>query len=180
MTPAPQSVNIIDNVGIMQARFRQVVADQSKRLYAHIRSIVSNHDDTDDVLQNTYMKAWLYLDRYRDEAGLQTWLFRIATNEALQHLRKQRIRKIFLLTERTKAEPVVNANDLNDSEAIKRKLHEAMKRLTVKQRMVFGMKYYNDMKYNEMAKILKVSEGTLKAVYHTATKKIETYLTENV
>lgn len=163
----------------MHSRFRQVVENHSKKLYAHIRSIIFDHHDTDDVLQNTFMKAWQNLDRFRDEAGLQTWLFRIATNEALQHLRKQKIRKFFLITERMSSEPAVNTSDLNDGEAIKRKLQKAMMVLTVKQRMIFGMKYFNEMKYSEMAKILNLSEGTLKAVYHTASKKIETYLSEN-
>jgi RNA polymerase sigma-70 factor (ECF subfamily) len=163
-----------------EANFRKIVADHSRLLYAHIRSIVLDHDDTDDVLQNTFIKAWQNMDSFRNEASLSTWLYRIATNEALQHLRRQRLRKLFLGSQNISNESAGHGADTNDGEAIKRKLEKAMLTLSVQQRMVFGMKYFNNLKYNDIAKILNLSEGTLKAVYHNAVKKIEKYIIANV
>jgi RNA polymerase sigma-70 factor, ECF subfamily len=160
--------------------FRQIVADHSRILYAHIRSMVLDHDDANDVLQNTFIKAWQNLNGFRNQSKIGTWLFRIATNEALQHLRKQRVRKLFLISSKSYDGQQSPEFGSNNAEAIKRKLEKAMHNLSVQQRMVFGMRYYNDMKYTEMAEILELSQGTLKAVYHNAVKKIEKYLIANV
>jgi RNA polymerase sigma-70 factor, ECF subfamily len=161
--------------------FRLLVNRHSKMLYAHIRSIVLNHQDTDDVLQNTFLKAWQNIGQFRGDAETSTWLFKIATNEALQHLRKQKNRQRFMLrsSEDSMAE-TARAEQLHiDGDSIKRKLENAMKLLSSQQRMVFSMKYLNEMKYTQIAQILDRSEGTLKAVYHQAVKKIEKYITEN-
>ena len=159
--------------------FRQIIEDHSRPLYAHIRSIVLNHQDADDVLQNTFIKAWTNRESFRGDSELQTWLFRIATNEALQHLRKNRIRNLFFLrNENLKPDPYEPASQ-QDGERIKEKLEEAMKRLSPQQRIVFSMKYFNELKYSQMAEILQLAEGTLKATYHQAAKKIEQYLLEN-
>jgi RNA polymerase sigma-70 factor (ECF subfamily) len=161
--------------------FRLLVNRHSKMLYAHIRSIVLNHQDTDDVLQNTFLKAWQNIGRFRGDAETSTWLFKIATNEALQHLRKQKNRQRFMLqsSEDSMAE-TASAEQLHiDGDSIKRKLENAMKLLSPQQRMVFSMKYLNEMKYTQIAQILDRSEGTLKAVYHQAVKKIEKYISEN-
>lgn len=163
-----------------EAGFRKIVADHSRVLYTHIRSMVLDHDDADDVLQNTFIKAWQNLDGFRNQAKISTWLFRIATNEALQHLRKQRVRKLFLISSKPYSGQQAPEFGSNNADAIKRKLENAMRNLTVQQRMVFGMRYYNEMKYTEMAEILQLKEGTLKAVYHHAVKKIEKYLIANV
>lgn len=163
-----------------EADFRRIVADHSRMLYAHIRSIVMDHDDTNDVLQNTFIKAWQNMDGFRSEASLSTWLYRIATNEALQHLRRQRVRKLFLGSQMINNEPVDPGAGTNDGNDIERKLEKAMLALSVQQRMVFGMKYFNNMKYTEISRILNLSEGTLKAVYHNAVRKIEKYMIANV
>jgi RNA polymerase sigma-70 factor, ECF subfamily len=159
--------------------FESIVEQHSRRLYAHIRSMLLNHHDTDDVLQNTLIKAWSGLDTFRGESELSTWLFRIATNEALQLLRKQKLRKLFFIETGDKSidEPVQDDNP--DSDHIKQKLEHAMKTLSVQQRMVFSMKYFNEMKYTEMAEVTNLREGTLKSVYHNAVKKIEKYISEN-
>lgn len=159
--------------------FRKIVNDHSRMLYAHIRSIVLDHDDADDVLQNTLMKAWQKLEGFRNEAGLSTWLYRIATNEALQHLRQQKLKKVFLGSQKINSEPVAEASNRSDGDFIKMKLEKAMHTLSVQQRMVFGMKYFNDMKYSEISEALRLSEGTLKAVYHNAVKKIEKFIIAN-
>lgn len=161
------------------SEFRKIIEDHSRPLYAHIRSIVFNHDDADDVLQNTFIKAWTNRESYRGESELQTWLFRIATNEALQHLRKTRIRKLFFLqNENSAPEPSESASG-SDAERITKKLEEAMKKLSPQQRVVFSMKYFNEMRYSQIAEILELAEGTLKATYHQAVKKIEEYIIEN-
>jgi RNA polymerase sigma-70 factor, ECF subfamily len=161
--------------------FRLLVNQYSKMLYAHIRSIVLNHQDTDDVLQNTFIKAWQNIEKFKGEAEISTWLFRIATNEALQHLRKQKTRNRFLFFRKDEHMPEITINEqiMPDGDYIKRKLEEAMKTLSEQQRMVFSMKYLNEMKYTQIAEILQRSEGTLKAVYHQAVKKIEKYIIEN-
>ncbi len=159
--------------------FRQIIEDHSRPLYAHIRSIVLNHQDADDVLQNTFIKAWTNLESYRGDSELQTWLFRIATNEALQYLRKNRIRNLFFLRNENLNPDLYEPATHHDGERIKEKLEEAMKRLSPQQRIVFSMKYFNEMKYSQMAEILQLAEGTLKATYHQAAKKIEKYLLEN-
>lgn len=161
------------------ADFRNIVQEHSQRLYAHIRSIVLNHHDTDDVLQNTFVKAWSGIHEFRAESEISTWLFRIATNEALQHLRKQKVRRLFFPGTATETSTEVVHGSPHDGDAIKRKLEQAMKTLSVQQRMVFSMKYFNEMKYTEIAGILQLKEGSLKAVYHNAVKKIEKYITEN-
>ena len=158
--------------------FRAVVIKHGPRLYTHVRSIVLDHDDADDVLQNSFLKAWQNLDGFRREADLSTWLYRIATNEALQHLRKQKLKRLFLGSQNNKPEPIAD-DSRHDGEAIKRKLEKAMHTLSVQQRMVFGMKYFNDMKYSDISQALGLSEGTLKAVYHNAVKKIEKFIIAN-
>ncbi len=162
-------------------KFRLLVNRHSKILYAHIRSIVLNHQDTDDVLQNTFIKAWQKIGSYRGEADIATWLFKIATNEALQHLRKQKTKKRFLVFNTKEDLPETAKADAPaaDGETIKRKLDAAMKTLSQQQRIVFSMKYLNEMKYTQIARVLDRSEGTLKAVYHQAVKKIEKHITEN-
>lgn len=158
---------------------RKMVEDYSPMLYTHIRSMLLNHDDTDDVLQNTFIKAWQNLDGFRHEAAISSWLFKIATNEALMHLRRQKLKNWFLGSQKNNSEPMTEEVGFSDGDAIKKKLEKAMHTLSVQQRMVFGMKYFNDMKYTEMAEVLNLSEGTLKSVYHKAVKKIEKYIIAN-
>ncbi|NCC73220.1 MAG: RNA polymerase sigma factor [Sphingobacteriia bacterium] len=163
-----------------QNDFKNIVKDHSPRLYAHIRSILLNHHDTDDVLQNTFIKAWIGLGDFKGNSELSTWLFRIATNEALQHLRKQRLRRMLFLPIETEIHNSINPDEsLNDGRSIRLKLEKALQKLSVRQRMIFGMKYFNEMKYKDMAELLNLKEGTLKAVYHQATNKIEKYFEEN-
>ncbi|MGV8134252.1 MAG: RNA polymerase sigma factor [Mangrovibacterium sp.] len=157
--------------------FRMLVTTYKQRLYWHIRKIVLNHDDADDILQNTFVKVWRNIDSFRSESGLYTWLYRIATNESLTFL-NQKKKKMFgmdeeindYLVENIQSDPYFNGDD------IQRKLQEAIARLPEKQRIVFNMRYYDDIKYQDMEKILETSAGALKASFHHAVKKIEDYL----
>jgi RNA polymerase sigma-70 factor (ECF subfamily) len=157
--------------------FRILVTTYKQRLYWHIRKIVLNHDDADDILQNTFIKVWRNIDTFRAESGLYTWLYRIATNEALTFL-SQKKKKMFgmdeeindYLVENIQTDPYFNGDD------IQRKLQEAIALLPEKQRLVFNMRYFDDIKYQDMEKILNTSAGALKASFHHAVKKIEEYL----
>ncbi len=158
--------------------FRDMVNMHSRTLYNHIRRILLNHDDTDDVLQNTFIKAWENMATFRNESDISTWLYRIATNEALQLLRKRKA--MDLLTLRfTGVKPPLTYTEVNDESTIERKFEQALRSLTEKQRAVFGMKYFDNMTYRTMSAVLNRSEGTLKAMYHQALMKIEKYLLDN-
>lgn len=157
--------------------FRILVTTYKQRLYWHIRKIVLNHDDADDILQNTFIKVWRNIDTFRAESGLYTWLYRIATNESLTFL-NQKKKKMFgigeaindYLMENIQTDPYFNGDD------IQRKLQEAIALLPEKQRLVFNMRYFDNIKYQDMEKILNTSAGALKASFHHAVKKIEEYL----
>lgn len=156
--------------------FECLLDKYQKRVYWHVRRIVIDHDDADDVTQNTFIKVWTQLEHYRGESKLYTWLYRVATNEALHFLSKKKADKNIpidnddsdLLNTLTSA-TYFNGNDLE------LKLQTAILSLPTKQRTVFNMKYYDNMKYEEMSEILETSVGALKASYHHAVKKIESF-----
>ncbi len=161
-----------------QAKAFEVLIDTYKeRLYWHIRRIVLDHDDADDVLQNTFIKVFRNIEKFKGDSKLYSWMYRIGTNEALSFL-KSKSRKLGVssdeLIER-KAENL-QADIYFEGDAIQLKLQLAIARLPEKQKLVFNMKYYEEMKYEEIAEILDTSVGGLKASYHLATKKIEAYL----
>ena len=161
--------------------FEQVVTAYSERLYWLIRKMVLSHDDANDLLQNTFLKAWMNLDHFRGEAKLSTWLYKIAVNENITFLNRQRARNnisiddadVFLLEK-------LKGDDYFDGDDLQLKLQEAILHLPEKQRTVFTMKYYDEMKYEEMSEIVGTSVGALKASYHHAVKKIESFLTKDV
>ena len=164
-----------------EAAFRIIVKQFGAQLYSRIRTIVGAHEETDDVLQNTFIKAWRSLDRFRFESSLYTWLFRIATNEALTFVRRSK-KSVSMSLDDDEMKITVPGNDMESSETgdeIAQKLRSAVQRLPEKQKLVFTMKYYQDMKYDDMAGILKTSVGALKASYHFAIKKIENFLSIN-
>ncbi|MFO7978260.1 MAG: sigma-70 family RNA polymerase sigma factor [Bacteroidales bacterium] len=154
--------------------FNLIVRKYQQPLYWHIRRLVIVHEDTDDILQDVFVKAWNALGKFRGDSGLYTWLYRIATNEALSFLKKKKNR-FFLplvdvenyLNNRLEADPWM------DPDAIEKKITQAILSLPEKQRVVFNMRYFDEMKYEDMSKILDTSEGALKASYHHAVKKIE-------
>lgn len=160
--------------------FNLITRKYQERLYWHIRKLVISHDDTDDLVQNTLVKAWKGLTDFREESQLFTWLYRIATNEALTFLRKKRTR-LFLplvdveaqLSDTLESDPYFNGNELQ------KKLQKAILKLPEKQRIVFNMKYFEELKYEEISAILGTSVGALKASYHHAVEKIEKFLKED-
>ncbi|MDF1575667.1 MAG: RNA polymerase sigma factor [Bacteroidales bacterium] len=169
-----------NTLGKEELAFNQLVIKYQERLYWHIRKIVLCHEDADDVLQNTMVKIWRSLGSFRSESGLYTWLYRIATNEALSFL-KQKKKKAFApwvdmeeqMFDKLEADPWFNGDD------IQLKLQKAILRLPEKQRIVFNMKYFDNLKYEAMSEILGTSVGALKASYHHAVKKIESMLNKD-
>lgn len=151
--------------------FEQVVTQYSPQLYRQIRRMALDHDDTNDILQNTFVKAWLNLDTFRGESKLATWLYRIAANETLNFL--QRRREVSGLDD-TPASVFsrLQADPYFDGDETQMQLQQAMSTLPEKQRIVFQLKYFEEMKYEEMSQVLGTSEGALKASYHHAVKKI--------
>lgn len=154
--------------------FRLLVDKYSERLYYQIRSLVSTHEDTDDVLQNVLVKVWRHMDKFREDAKLSTWLYRIAYNESITFLKKRK-KHISESLEERHDQPI--AGTFTDGEAIQQQLQAAIEQLPEKQRLVFHMRYYEEMPYEEMSEVLGTSVGALKASYHHAAKKIEAYLT---
>jgi len=157
--------------------FRLVVEKYSSKLYWHIRRLVILHEDADDALQNTFLNAWKNIREFRNESSLYTWLYAIATNESLALINKRR------------KNSAVSLDDIGnyfggspegstwfDGDEAELKLHNAILQLPEKQRIVFNLKYFEDMTYEDMSKVLKTSEGALKASYHHAVKKIEKML----
>ena len=166
--------------GKKEIAFTRIMRKYQEKLYWHVRRIVVSHEDADDVIQNTFMKVWNNLEAFRGNAQLFTWLFRIATNEALSFL-KQRKRNTFMPWKdyENYLEENLESNVFFSGDAIRKKLQKALIRLPEKQRLVFNMKYFEEMKYEDMAEILGTSVGALKASYHHAVKKIEYYLSED-
>lgn len=157
-----------------QEAFGELVKEMSPRLYAQIRRIVQYHDDADDVLQNTFMKAWLSLDTFRGEAKLTTWLYRIALNESLTFIQKQHPAES-LSDDESNAARSLESDPYFDGDEIELLLQQAIATLPDKQRIVFNLKYFEEMKYEEMSTLLSTSVGALKASYHIAVKKIEQF-----
>lgn len=159
--------------------FEVLVNTYKERLYWHIRRIVLDHDDADDVLQNTFIKVYRSIDGFKGESKLYSWMYRIGTNEALTFL-KQKSRKLGVSNEELQQSLVENLESdvYFEGDAIQLKLQKALATLPEKQKLVFTMKYFQEMKYEEISQILETSVGGLKASYHLAVKKIESYLTE--
>ena len=160
--------------------FNLLVREYQKRLYWHIRKILIDHDDTDDVLQNVFIKVWKNLDNFKGDSLLYTWLYRIATNESITFLNQKKKRASVPLDE---ASTFLAANLESDhyfkGDEIQAKLQKAILTLPDKQRLVFNMKYFDEIKYEAMSEILGTSVGALKSSYHIAVKKIEEYLKSN-
>lgn len=168
---------LISNPATVGIGFRKLVEMYQRKLYAHIIRIVGNHDDTNDLLQETFMKAWKNIGTFRNEAPLYNWLLGIATNEALQHLRKLRIRKLVTATYSRTSKLVVGPEGSNTAaKDIQKHFEQALAMLAVRQRIIFGMRYFDAIPFSEIASILNRSEGTVKASYHAAYHKIRKYL----
>ena len=163
------------NPSTREEAFRILVEQEGPRLYNRVRRIVQFHDDADDVMQNTFLKAWMALDTFRAESKVSTWLHRIAINECLTLLGKRRsMQSLDGEAEELSAEiKNLEGDTYFDGDAAQLKLQEAIDTLPEKQRIVFNLKYFEEMKYEEMSTLLGTSVGALKASYHLAVKKIE-------
>jgi RNA polymerase sigma-70 factor (ECF subfamily) len=157
--------------------FTQIIKKYQERLYWHIRRMVVDHEDANDVLQNVFIRVWNGLENFREDAQLYTWLYRIATNECLSFLEQQKKRAAVSLSEvESGLSNKVKADRYFDSTKLEWKLQLAIQQLPEKQRVVFSLRYYDEMPYEEMSRVLDTSEGALKASYHHAVKKIEEYM----
>ena len=157
--------------------FSKLVALYKERLYWHIRHIVKNHEDANDVLQNTFIKIFRYIKNFKGNSKLYSWMYRIATNESITFINKKA--KQLQLSSQEMQDYLVDNLESDvyfEGDKIQLALHKALATLPEKQRQVFNMKYFQDLKYKEIAEILEVSEGACKSNYHHASKKIEEYL----
>ncbi|CAN5810499.1 RNA polymerase sigma factor [soil metagenome] len=157
--------------------YTAIIKKYQERLYWHIRRMVVDHDDANDVLQNMFIKVWKGLGNFREDSQLYTWMYRIATNECLTFIEQQKKRSsVSLSNEDNGLANQLKADKNFDSSKVEWKLQLAMQQLPEKQRAVFNLRYYDEMPYEEMSRVLETSEGALKASYHHAVKKIEDYI----
>lgn len=166
-------VELLKDESTARSAFETIVDEYSEPLYWQIRKLVINHSDADDLLQNVFLKAWKNIHNFRGEAKLSTWLHKIAINESLNFLQQERQKRE--MTDTSDDDYVLNsleADSFFDGDALQTALQKAIAALPEKQRLVFNMKYYDDMKYDEISEILGTSVGALKASYHHAVKKI--------
>ncbi|MDE6383617.1 MAG: RNA polymerase sigma factor [Paramuribaculum sp.] len=162
--------------------FEEVIAQYSEQLYWQIRRMVQSHDDADDLLQNTFMKAWTSLEQFRGDAKLSTWLHKIAINESLTHIDQMKRKGTASLDNDEEANfrlQLIEADTHIDGDELALRLRKAVAMLPEKQQLVFNMRYYDDMPYEQISNILGTSIGALKASYHLAQKKIQQYFADD-
>ena len=160
-----------------EASYRILISTHKERLYWHIRKIVLNHEDADDVLQNTFIKVFRHIDGFNGDSKLYSWMYRIATNESISFLNKKaKHLHVDMKTLQEQSVDKLKADVYFDGDEIQLKLQKAIISLPQKQQLVFNMKYFDDLKYEEMSEVLGTSVGALKASYHHAVKKIEAML----
>lgn len=176
----PQLIEQLRQPATCRAAMNEVIRRYAEPLYWQIRRIVENHDDANDVLQNTFLKAWSSIENFRGDAKLSTWLYKIALNESLTFINKEQKRKgISLDDEEAGIAHTIESDEWVDGDALALKLRKAIATLPEKQRIVFNMRYYDEMTYEKISEILGTSVGALKASYHLAVQKIEKYFNEN-
>lgn len=157
--------------------YTALIKKYQEKLYWHIRRLVVDHDDANDVLQNVFIRVWNALENFREDSQLYTWLYRIATNESLTFIENQKKRASVSLSDvETGLSNKIVADKHFDPEKLEWKLQLAIQQLPEKQKVVFTLRYYDEMPYEEMSRVLETSEGALKASYHHAVKKIEDYI----
>ncbi|MBQ9636879.1 MAG: sigma-70 family RNA polymerase sigma factor [Prevotella sp.] len=159
-----------------RAAFEAVVRQYSEPLYWKVRHIVVDHDDANDIMQNVFLKAWNSLDDFQQRSKISTWLYRIAVNESLDFLRKQKAASVIHADEDISVGNKLMADEYFDGDEVQALLQEAIAHLPDVQRTVFTLRYYDEMKYADMSQLLNTSEGALKASYHLAVKKITDYV----
>ena len=167
--------------GTREEAFRLLLNKYQQKIYWHVRRMVIDHDDADDVVQDVFIKIWRNLGNFREDSQLYTWIYRIATNECITFLNKKKQKQNVSLDDDTTAylsETLADSSYFNGDKA-QMKLQQALLTLPEKQKLVFNMKYFEDMKYEEISEVLGTSVGALKASYHLAVKKIEAFFHNN-
>jgi RNA polymerase sigma-70 factor (ECF subfamily) len=169
-------LNALQSATDREAAFRELVSMYKERLYWHIRKIVLDHDDADDVLQNTFIKIFRNIDKFKGDSKLYTWMYRIATNESISFL-QSKARKHNISMEEVRQTAIANLESdvYFEGSAIQLKLQRAIATLPERQQLIFNMKYFEDHTYEELSAILQTSVGGLKSSYHLAVKKIKAY-----
>lgn len=163
-----------------EERFNQIVGDYSERVWWHLRRFVNSHEDADDLSQEVFLKIWRSLPSFREESGLYTWVYRIATNEALNYLRREKVRAALHFSSLdAEMERRIDNDPWFSGDAAERALSKAVARLPEKQRQVFILRYYDEMPYEEMASVLDTSVGALKASYHIAQEKVRAFISNS-
>ncbi|RQP11246.1 RNA polymerase sigma factor [Parapedobacter defluvii] len=179
-----EDAQILDKFADKRTRdeaFAQLLKKYQQKIYWHVRRLVIDHDDADDLVQDIFVKVWKNLGNFREDAQLYTWLYRIATNECITFLNKKKQRQNVSLDDESSAylaDSLTDTNYFNGTQA-QLKLQQALLTLPEKQRMVFNMKYFDDLKYEEISEIVGTSVGALKASYHLAVKKITQFFEAN-
>lgn len=168
-----QLVALLTNPATRERAFAELVKQYSQPLYWQIRRLVLSHDNADDVLQNTFVKAWMNIDSFQGKSQLSTWMYRIAINESIDFLRRQRNVSTLDIDDAPNVANQLMSDDYFDGDEAQAMLQQAIAKLPEVQRTVFNLRYYDDMKYSEISKILNTSVGALKASYHIAVKKIK-------
>lgn len=176
-----REIAILISGGRMEEAFNELVKSYSERLYWHVRRFLCSHEDTDDLLQEIFIKIWTALPSFRGESQLFTWIYRIATNEALNHLQKMKVRQALrfssidsMMEDRIKDDPWFNGDEAQ------RALSKAIQKLPARQKAVFLMRYYEEIPYEDISKIMGISTGALKASYHLAREKVQDYLLKEI
>ncbi|GAA4456096.1 RNA polymerase sigma factor [Rurimicrobium arvi] len=162
--------------------FSELIRRYQERLYWHIRRMVIHHEDTNDILQNVFIKVWRALGEFREESNFYTWLYRIGTNETLTWMEQQKRRSSITISDDEEGNGMGNrlkSEQGYDANKIEWKLQQAIQTLPEKQRLVFNLRYYDEMPYEKMSEVLGTTEGALKASYHHAVKKIEAFLKDH-
>ena len=174
-------VVLLQDPARQQEAFARIVKEYSEQLYWQIRRLVLSHDDANDILQNTFIKAWTNIEYFRGDAKMSTWLYRIALNECLTFLNKQRASQQLSIDEAdTEIVNQLESDTYFDGDETQKVFFQAIKQLPEKQQMIFNLKYFKEMKYEEISEILGTSIGALKASYHHAVKKIESFLEKHI
>lgn len=170
-------LSLFRNPETKEKAYTGIVRKYQEKMYWHIRRMVVAHEDANDVLQNVLIRVWNGLANFREDSQLYTWLYRVATNECLTYLEQQKKRSSVSLSDvESGLSNTIKAEKHFDSNKLEWKLQLAMHQLPEKQRVVFSLRYYDEMPYEEMSRVLETSEGALKASYHHAVKKIEDYM----
>jgi len=176
-TQDSELLSLFRNPATKEKAFTDIIKKYQERLYWHVRRMVIDHEDANDTLQNVFIRVWNGLENFREDAQLYTWLYRIATNECLTFLEQQKKKATVSINEMESGlSNKVRADKHFDANKLEWKLQVAIQQLPEKQRIVFNLRYYDEMPYEEMSRVLETSEGALKASYHHAVKKIEEYI----